>query len=168
MGIACSNCEEGFYNYVKSQLAACYPAYTHVLFASSNITEVPEILSPLYPPPFCLASHTHELCEMMRPEYRYHHLLRSGRQTLPATFKELQAFLPRLEEHAEACKQLSLPIAVMQAGSDTLIMPQQVQASAELFGVEPITLPDVAHDLMLVSHLCLSSVSSWQGHVLQG
>lgn len=89
---------------------------------------------------------------MMLPEYRYHHLLRSGRQTLPATFKELQAFLPRLEEHAEACKQLSLPIAVMMAGSDTLIMPQQVQASADLFGVDPITLPDVAHDIMLVRH----------------
>lgn len=80
---------------------------------------------------------------------RYHSLLRSGRQTLPASYKELQAFLPMLEEHVEACKQLPLPIAVMKAGSDTLIMPQQVQASADFFGVEPVTLPDVAHDIML-------------------
>ena len=57
-----------------------------------------------------------------------------------------------LEEHAEACKHLPLPIAVMRAGSDTLIMPQQVQASADFFGVEPVTLPDVAHDIMLVCH----------------
>ncbi|KAL3140785.1 hypothetical protein ABBQ32_005330 [Trebouxia sp. C0010 RCD-2024] len=80
---------------------------------------------------------------------RYHHMLRSGRQTLPATFKELQAFLPKVDECAEACKQLPLPIAVMLAGSDTLIMPQQVQASADYFGVEPITLSDLAHDVML-------------------
>lgn len=85
-------------------------------------------------------------------------MLRSGRQTLPATFKELQAFLPKVDECAEACKQLPLPIAVMLAGSDTLIMPQQVQASADYFGVEPITLSDLAHDVMLVRHAgCTSS-----------
>lgn len=87
-------------------------------------------------------------------------MLRSGRQTLPATFSELQAFLPKVEECAEACKQLPLPIAVMLAGSDTLIMPQQVCASADYFGVEPITLPDLAHDVMLVRHASCTVVGS--------
>lgn len=97
-------------------------------------------------------------------------MLRSGRQALPATFKELQAYLPKVAEHAEACKQLSLPIAVMLAGSDTLIMPQQVQASAEYFGVEPIILPDLAHDIMLVclaSYASCPTVSTWFKPVVQ-
>lgn len=84
-------------------------------------------------------------------------MLRSGRQTLPATFKELRAFMPRVQKCADACKQLPLPIAVMLAGSDSLIMPQQVCAAADYFGVEPIILPDLAHDIMLV-RLCLAAV----------
>ena len=81
-------------------------------------------------------------------------MLRSGRQTLPATFKELQAFLPKVDKCSEACKHLSLPIAVMMAGSDTLIMQHQIQASAKYFGVEPIILPGLAHDIMLVGFGC--------------
>ena len=92
-------------------------------------------------------------------------MLRSGRQTLPATFKELQAFLPKVADCADACKQLRLPIAVMLAGSDSLIMPPQVRASARYFGVEPITLPDLAHDIMLVRHACctVSMGGYWSG-----
>lgn len=95
--------------------------------------------------------------------YRYHHMLRSGRQLLPATFKELQAFLPTVDKCSEACKQLTVPIAVMVAGNDTLIMPHQIQASAQYFDVKPITLPGVAHDVMLVGSGCRPCVP----HVLQ-
>ena len=41
----------------------------------------------------------------------------------------------------------------MIAGDDAVIMKHQVEANAAYFGVQPIVLEGVAHDLMLVSHL---------------
>ncbi len=41
----------------------------------------------------------------------------------------------------------------MIAGDDAVIMRHQVEANAAYFGVQPIVLEGVAHDLMLVSHL---------------
>lgn len=97
---------------------------------------------------------------------RYHHMLRSGRQLLPATFKELQAFLPTVDKCSEACKQLTVPIAVMVAGNDTLIMPHQIQASAQYFDVKPITLPGVAHDVMLDTRweIAAEALDEWLQH----
>ncbi|KAL0052087.1 hypothetical protein WJX82_007721 [Trebouxia sp. C0006] len=80
---------------------------------------------------------------------RYYEQLRSGRQALPANFKELRGFLPRTEACAEAAKQLAIPIGVMIAGDDAVIMRHQVEANAAYFGVQPIVLEGVAHDLML-------------------
>ncbi|KAA6423580.1 MAG: hypothetical protein FRX49_06640 [Trebouxia sp. A1-2] len=65
---------------------------------------------------------------------RYYEQLRSGRQALPANFKELRAFLPKAEACAEAAKQLPIPIAVMIAGDDAVIMRHQVEANAAYFG----------------------------------
>ena len=48
---------------------------------------------------------------------------------------------------------MGLPIAVMITGNDSLIMRHQVQATADYFAVQPVVLPGVAHDLMLV-RLC--------------
>ncbi len=39
----------------------------------------------------------------------------------------------------------------MIAGDDAVIMKHQVEANAAYFGVQPIVLEEVAHDLMLVS-----------------
>lgn len=80
---------------------------------------------------------------------RYYEQLRSGRQALPANFKELRGFLPKAEACAEAAKQLPIPIGVMIAGDDAVIMRHQVEANAAYFGVQPIVLEGVAHDLML-------------------
>ena len=44
-----------------------------------------------------------------------------------------------------------VPVFVMQAGSDSMIMPCQVCALGDMLGVQTITAPQVAHDLMLVS-----------------
>ena len=43
----------------------------------------------------------------------------------------------------------------MIAGDDAVIMRHQVEANAAYFGVQPIVLEGVAHDLMLVSRLIL-------------
>ena len=43
----------------------------------------------------------------------------------------------------------------MLAGDDAVIMRHQVEANAAYFGVQPIVLEGVAHDLMLVSQLVL-------------
>ncbi|DBA87522.1 TPA: hypothetical protein ACH3X1_004553 [Trebouxia sp. C0004] len=80
---------------------------------------------------------------------RYYEQLRSGRQALPANFKELRNFLPKVEACAEAAKQLPIPIGVMIAGDDAVIMRHQVEANAAYFGVQPIVLEGVAHDVML-------------------
>ena len=72
---------------------------------------------------------------------------------MSASFKELRNYLPHVEAMQDAVKQLPVPIAVAIAGKDALILPYQVEATAEYFGVEPMLLPGVAHDLMLVSPL---------------
>lgn len=51
---------------------------------------------------------------------------------------------------------MGLPVAVMIAGNDSLIMRHQVQANADYFAVQPIVLPGVAHDLMLVRSVTTS------------
>ena len=81
---------------------------------------------------------------------------------MPASFKELREFLPKVEAMRTAAKKLPVPIAVTIAGSDNLILPFQVEATAEYFGVEPILLPGLAHDLMLVS--CASDLSCFCTH----
>lgn len=48
---------------------------------------------------------------------------------------------------------MQFPIGVMIAGDDSLIMRHQVQATADYFGVQPVALPGLAHDMMLVSTL---------------
>lgn len=91
-------------------------------------------------------------------------MLRSGRQALPAKFDELRNYLPKAEACAQAAKQLPVPVGVMIAGNDAVIMPFQVEATAAYFGVEAITLEGAAHDLQLVSHLmslCLCSQQAW-------
>ena len=88
---------------------------------------------------------------------RYYEQLRSGQQVLPASGKELRRYVAKAKACAEAVKQLPVPVGVMIAGDDALIMRHQVEANARYFGVEPVVLPGVAHDLMLVSHAC-----SWE------
>ena len=82
---------------------------------------------------------------------RYHHKLRSGRQALPAKFDELRNYLPKAEACAAAAKLLPVPVGVMIAANDAVIMPFQVEATAAYFGVEAIMLEGAAHDLQLVS-----------------
>lgn len=65
--------------------------------------------------------------------------------------KNCVAFLPRRKPVLR--QQLPIPIGVMIAGDDAVIMRHQVEANAAYFGVQPIVLEGVAHDLMLVSHL---------------
>ena len=43
-----------------------------------------------------------------------------------------------------------VPVFVMQAGSDSMIMPCQVCALGDMLGVQTSRVPQVAHDLMLV------------------
>lgn len=80
---------------------------------------------------------------------RYYEQLRSGQQVLPASGKELRRYVAKAKACAEAVKQLPVPVGVMIAGDDALIMRHQVEANARYFGVEPVVLPGVAHDLML-------------------
>lgn len=93
---------------------------------------------------------------------RYHDKLHSKLTSVPMTFKELRAFLPQVESSKEAAKQIGFPIGVMIAGDDSLIMRHQVEATADYFGVQPVALPGLAHDVMLVS-LCFSA-SQAQSH----
>jgi len=80
---------------------------------------------------------------------RYHEELHSKQTSIPITFKDLKAFLPQVHSAKEAVKKMGLPIAVLIAGNDSLVMRHQVQATADYFAVQPVVLPGVAHDLML-------------------
>ena len=54
-----------------------------------------------------------------------------------------------------------VPVFVMQAGSDSMIMPCQVCALGDMLGVQTITAPQVAHDLMLVRLMLGTGGKSW-------
>ena len=84
---------------------------------------------------------------------RYFDKLHSKQTSVPVSFNELQAFLPQVASAKDAAKNIGFPIAVMIAGDDSLIMRHQVQATADYFGVKPVVLPGLAHDVMLVCSL---------------
>lgn len=58
-----------------------------------------------------------------------------------------------------------MPILVVAAGADRMLMPCQVEALARMFGCEVASIPGVSHDLMLVS---LRAFCDWLEQSRQG
>lgn len=59
-------------------------------------------------------------------------------------------FEATLSEAVGEAARWPVPTLVMQASEDRLIMPCQVEALSQLLGVQPVRVPAVAHDIMLV------------------
>ena len=66
---------------------------------------------------------------------------------MPIKAADMSSYKPILGQHPLP------PVWVMGAGNDAMIMPHQVHDAADFFSTEAVLVPDVAHDVMLVSHL---------------
>ena len=113
-------------------------------------------LLPAIVPHFCMHTSAASCKLALFLLCRYHSELHRGHKVEPISFKELQAYLPEVQSARQAAKCMALPIGVMISGDDAVIMPHQVRATAEYFGVDPIVLPGLAHDVMLVSSALLT------------
>ena len=80
--------------------------------------------------------------------HRYHELIKAAPKGLPIRTDDMT-------QHEPALGAAKLPpVYVLGAQGDAMIMPHQIRDAADFFGTQAVMLPEIAHDVMLVSQGC--------------